>query len=85
MRCREFTIGFDTKTPRLRPQPRPLRPGKGAVTSTFPYRVSRGEPEVLEIGSSSENCDCRFALVVNWIANGGQKSTTAGEFRVVPR
>ncbi|WP_346128248.1 hypothetical protein [Lentzea roselyniae] len=62
-----------------------MRPGEDAATSTSPYRVRRGDPEVFEIGLVTEGRDCRFALVVDRVANGEQKSTTAGDFRVVPR
>ncbi|WP_146771929.1 hypothetical protein [Lentzea atacamensis] len=61
-----------------------MRPGEDAATSTFPHRVSRGDPEVFEIGLVTEGCDCRSALVVDRVANGEEKSTTAGDFRVVP-
>lgn len=82
--ARNFEIDF-ADAAQLRPKARRLRPGDAPETTTFPYRVRRGEPEVFRIGLSSKDRDCRFALVVDWIANGEQKSTTTGEFRVVPR
>lgn len=82
---RNFGVDLEETAPQVRPNARRLRPGGAAETTSFPYRVRRGEPEVFLIGLSSKNCDCRFALVVDWVANGEQKSTTTGDFRVVPR
>jgi hypothetical protein len=82
---RNFEVDFTGAAPQVRPNARRLRPGDAPETTTFPYRIRRGEPETFRIGLSSKDRDCRFALVVDWIANGEQHSTTTPDFRVVPR
>ncbi|MFJ5985012.1 hypothetical protein [Lentzea sp. NPDC092896] len=82
---RDFVVDLDEPMPRLAAAPPRTRRGSDAAPTTFPYRVVRGEPEVFSIELSTGDCDCRVALVVEWVANGERRSTTAGDFRVVPR
>jgi len=54
----------------------------------FPYRISRGEPEVLVIAAAARRCDCEWTLRLKWssgartgttvIDNNGEPFVTAG-------
>ncbi|MEU5691817.1 hypothetical protein [Actinosynnema sp. NPDC020468] len=52
---------------------------------SFPYKVSRGDPEVLLVGFDVVACDCEFVLVLDAVVAGRTVHTVLPEVhRVVP-
>lgn len=61
-------------------------PKSGAPRKSFPYKVLKGESEVLHVGFETSRCDCEFQLVVEAVAGGESAETVLSTVhRVVPK
>lgn len=53
---------------------------------SFPYKVVRGEPEVLHVGFVSTHCDCEFTLVLHATIDGRTMETRLPtRHRIIPK
>jgi|SoiMethySBSTD1v2_1073268.scaffolds.fasta_scaffold136546_2 hypothetical protein len=76
---RRFAVDLDKPNPIARPVLRypgstTGEDGRKYVT-TFPYRVSRSDPEYLELVIHTLGYDCTWSVTLHWIADGHAGST----------
>lgn len=94
MPVRELVFNLDVERPRAVSAERVEADGNvsmqlpttGVPRKSFPYKVLKGESEVLHVGFETSRCDCEFTLVVE-AAAGGESIETAlpTVHRVVPK
>lgn len=61
-------------------------PKSGVPRKSFPYKVLKGESEVVHVGFETSRCDCEFQLVVEAVAGGESIETVLSTVhRVVPK
>jgi hypothetical protein len=72
---RAFAADLDQPTP----YPQPLLRRTGEITerriSAFPFRITDTDPEYLELYVFTLGCDCSWAAILHWTADGMDGST----------
>ncbi|MEU7423644.1 helix-turn-helix transcriptional regulator [Streptomyces sp. NPDC040750] len=69
MSPRHFTVDLDKDRPIARPAPATAEGTRRPVVP-LPYRVSAKDPEVLLVEASTDGCDCRWYLELDWSSEG---------------
>jgi hypothetical protein len=72
---RAFVADLDKPEPTIAP----LKRTAGEITerriSNFPYRITRSDPEYIELYAYTLGCDCSWVARLNWVADGQPGST----------
>ncbi|WEH43513.1 helix-turn-helix transcriptional regulator [Streptomyces sp. AM 2-1-1] len=66
---RRFTVDLDVDRPVARPKDGADR-GRTMPAVRFPYRVSAEDPEVLLVDATTQTCDARWYLELDWSSQG---------------
>jgi hypothetical protein len=67
---RAFEVDLDKPSPSAKALPGSDANGKDIPAVTFPYQVSDGDAEVIEVISRTARCDCRWYLEAEWSSLG---------------
>ncbi|MCS0602093.1 helix-turn-helix domain-containing protein [Streptomyces sp. LP11] len=68
MSPRYFAVNLDKDRPIARPAP--ADPGTAEHPVSLPYRVSAKDPEELLVRATTDGCDCRWYLELDWSSQG---------------